>query len=142
MKMFCVLVAIMVISVLVTTADALIKKPDTISFIAISAKSISPAKVYVIKVGQYFDILIDHNVYAVVSGEFVDCLNKSIDNDIDTDGHILLNGYYHKYEIMPSEDEEYVNIFLYKFIDEVESISEDFIKVKKQDIILIAEYSK
>lgn len=142
MKIFCLLVTLMIISVIVTAADALIKKPDTMSFIAISAKSISPATVHIIKEGQYFDILIDHNAYAVISKDFVDSLNKSIDFDLDTDGYIMLDGYYYKYEIMPSEDKEYVNIFLYKFVDEFDSIAEDFMKVRKLDIKSITEYSK
>lgn len=141
MKIFRIFVVIMVIAVLATAADALVKKPDVMNFTAISAKSISPVKVYVIKTGRYLDILIDHNVYAVVAEEFTDCLQQSMNNGEDVDGYITLDEYYHKYEISPSEDKEYINIFLYKFIDEFDG-NEDFIKVKKKDIKAIIEYSE
>ena len=131
----------MVISVLATAADALVRKPDVMNFTAISAKSISPVKVYTIKTGRYLDILIDHNVYVVVAEEFADCLQQSMNDGEDVDGYITLDEYYHKYEISPSEDKEYINIFLYKFIDEFDG-NEDFIKVKKRDIKAIIEYSK
>lgn len=141
MKVFRIFVVIMVISVLATAADALVRRPAVMDFTAISAKSISPVKVYVIKTGRYLDILIDHNVYTVVAEEFTDCLKQSMSNGEDVDGYITLDEYYHKYEISPSEDKEYINIFLYKFIDEFDG-NEDFIKVKKKDIKAIIEYSE
>ena len=73
--------------------------------------------------------------------EFTDCLQQSMNDGEDVDGYITLDEYYHKYEISPSEDKEYINIFLYKFIDEFDG-NEDFIKVKKRDIKAIIEYSK
>lgn len=141
MKVFRIFVVIMVITVLATAADALVKKPDVMNFTAISAKSISPVKVYIIKTGRYLDILIDHNVYAVVAEEFTNCLQQAMSDGEDVDGYITLDEYYHKYEISPSEDKEHINIFLYKFIDEFDG-NEDYIKVKKRDIKAIIEYSK